>query len=65
MRRVIRLYEAPVIVTKWDLCAALAIVAAFVVVLTIVFGSMFARHRTQLSVSKDFGLSEISDLSRR
>jgi hypothetical protein len=64
MRRVIRLYEAPVSVSKWDLCAALAIVAAFVIVLAVVFHSAFARHRTILSVPTDFGVSDISDLGR-
>lgn len=64
MRRVIRLYEAPVIVSQWDLCGALAIVAVLLTVLIVVLSSTFARHRTKLSVSTDFGLSEISDLSR-
>jgi hypothetical protein len=64
MRRVIRLYESPVIVSKWDLCGALAIVAALVIVLVIILSSAFARHRTKLSPPTDFGVSEISDLSR-
>ncbi len=62
MRRVIRLYQAPVSVSKLDLCAALAIVAVFVIVLAVVFQSAFARHRTKLSVPKDFGFSEIGNL---
>jgi hypothetical protein len=63
MGRLIRLFEAPVSVSKWDLCAALAIVVAFVIVLA-VFLSAFRPHRTHLSVRPDFGLPVISELSR-
>lgn len=64
MRRVIRLYEAPVVVSKWDLCAALAIVATLVIVVVIILSSAFPRHRTKLAMPTDFGVSEISDMSR-
>jgi len=64
MRRVIRLYEAPVSVGKWELCGALAIVAAFLLVLTIVVSSAFAPHRTKLSIRSDFGIADLGDLRR-
>lgn len=46
-----------------DLCSAIGIIFAFVVVLAVCL-SVFAPHRIKLSVRADFGVPQINDLRR-
>ena len=61
MRRSVKFYEAPVVVTRSDVWGALGIVASLVLVIGILISS-FAGPLPRLALKADLGLSEIAEL---